>query len=450
LPEGGLASFLTSNLDEIEDNVLAFGRPSGINSMSDVANRMARMGRNGDNYIVHASEQEVIVPREVAEKNPEMMQAIRQGIAAEGADPDAYVVGSDSNSINPLTGQREFFLKGLVTGLKNIVKGVANVFRKVAPVVLPFALNALFPGLGTIASGALGAGIGTLVQGGNFQDALRNAVIGGAAGGLMSGIQGAASGEGFMAGVRSGLPSFGGQAPQLATTMSSQGTPAAAGELGGRAGELVAPTTPSTPTATATSTPGFYESLRAGNIGEAFFPGRMTAADVLTSRGIDPLAATTSQLSAAEMIAKQAAPSLIRQYGPIAAAGTLAMGALGGFETPTVSGPGAFRGPTAEEIESRRMGPIAPTTFVSAADVYRPYQAPVRMAAEGGEMTQFPRRNGFISGPGTETSDDVPAMLSDGEFVMTARAVRGAGDGDRKKGVRKMYELMRAFEGGAV
>jgi hypothetical protein len=59
IPEGGLASFLTSNMDEIEDNVLAFGRPAGINSMSDVANRMAQMGRGGDSFVVHASEREM-------------------------------------------------------------------------------------------------------------------------------------------------------------------------------------------------------------------------------------------------------------------------------------------------------------------------------------------------------------------------------------------------------
>jgi hypothetical protein len=41
-------------------------------------------------------------------------------------------------------------------------------------------------------------------------------------------------------------------------------------------------------------------------------------------------------------------------------------------------------------------------------------------------------------------------MLSDGEFVMTAQAVRGLGNGSRKEGVRKMYDMMRAFEGGAV
>jgi len=44
--------------------------------------------------------------------------------------------------------------------------------------------------------------------------------------------------------------------------------------------------------------------------------------------------------------------------------------------------------------------------------------------AEGG----FPRKNGKIEGPGTETSDDIPAMLSDGEFVVNARTVRGLGE----------------------
>ena len=39
----------------------------------------------------------------------------------------------------------------------------------------------------------------------------------------------------------------------------------------------------------------------------------------------------------------------------------------------------------------------------------------------------FMRRNGFTEGPGTETSDDIPAMLSDGEFVTNAEANRGIG-----------------------
>lgn len=59
---------------------------------------------------------------------------------------------------------------------------------------------------------------------------------------------------------------------------------------------------------------------------------------------------------------------------------------------------------------------------------------------------RYPRRNGAVSGPGTETSDEIPAMLSDGEFVMTAKAVRGAGAGSRRDGAKRMYQMMRKFE----
>ena len=67
------------------------------------------------------------------------------------------------------------------------------------------------------------------------------------------------------------------------------------------------------------------------------------------------------------------------------------------------------------------------------------------MMAQGG-TTEFPRKTGEISGPGTGTSDSIPAMLSDGEFVMTAKAVRGAGGGDRMEGARKMYQMMDQLE----
>jgi len=84
--------------------------------------------------------------------------------------------------------------------------------------------------------------------------------------------------------------------------------------------------------------------------------------------------------------------------------------------------------------------------------------------AEGGNvaMEDFERMNGQISGAGTETSDDIPAMLSDGEFVMTGQAVRGAGSYEMKNdsgiltltpsgapsrdgGTDLMYKLMEAF-----
>ena len=54
-----------------------------------------------------------------------------------------------------------------------------------------------------------------------------------------------------------------------------------------------------------------------------------------------------------------------------------------------------------------------------------------------------------MEGPGTERSDDIPAMLSDGEFVWNARAVRGAdpsGKGNRYAGAQNLYNMMRNFE----
>ena len=81
-----------------------------------------------------------------------------------------------------------------------------------------------------------------------------------------------------------------------------------------------------------------------------------------------------------------------------------------------------------------------------------PTLQPIARVADGG----FPRRTGQIDGPGTEKSDDIPAMLSDGEFVMTASAVRGLGalngadKGDkveqRRKGAKMMYDMMDKFE----
>ena len=76
-------------------------------------------------------------------------------------------------------------------------------------------------------------------------------------------------------------------------------------------------------------------------------------------------------------------------------------------------------------------------------------------AAMGG-TPEFPRENGIgaIEGPGTETSDSIPAMLSDGEFVMNANAVKGAGYAAgardeyeaRRLGAQKMYETMDNLE----
>jgi len=57
------------------------------------------------------------------------------------------------------------------------------------------------------------------------------------------------------------------------------------------------------------------------------------------------------------------------------------------------------------------------------------------------------RRGAAVHGAGDGQSDDIPAMLSDGEFVFTAKAVRGMGNGSRRAGAKKMYALMRKLEG---
>ena len=72
---------------------------------------------------------------------------------------------------------------------------------------------------------------------------------------------------------------------------------------------------------------------------------------------------------------------------------------------------------------------------------------PLLKRAQGGVMDL--QDGGESKGPGTGTSDSIPAMLSDGEFVMTAKAVRGAGGGDRREGARKMYEAMDRLEASA-
>ena len=53
---------------------------------------------------------------------------------------------------------------------------------------------------------------------------------------------------------------------------------------------------------------------------------------------------------------------------------------------------------------------------------------------------------GFVPVGIKEKADDVPAMLSKNEFVMTADAVKGAGKGSIEKGAQKMYDTMKELE----
>ena len=395
-PAGGIADFYMEDDDiaalEREEAKKAFG-DNGIANFSDVANRMASYGRGGDDTLAHVATGEIVIPLPLIDNNPEMKASIFKHLEELGVeDPEQYVVGSSANSINPETGLREFgwlskTIRKVTKGVKKAVKSVVKVVKKAAPVIIPFALNALFPGMGAIYSGALGAGIGTLVQGGSLKDAFKSALIGGAIGGATAGVQGAMSGKGAMAGIKdaakfsnlqeagkqlttgqfgqAGLdsvraaayPDYGmapmpdintasGQAAQ-ATDYSGQAIEYPQGrnfaakinpEASVSGGIEVVKTPPpaaGTQFVSPPEPPSFFESLSEGNIKEAFLPsGGSSFEDVLQMNNINPMQATAEQISVAKEIAAKSAPGMLASYAPIAGVGLAGAAALGAFDTP--------------------------------------------------------------------------------------------------------------------
>ena len=149
---------ITSVIDSKPDYEL---EPIGIASFQDQAEKLANMGRNGDTYIVHAAEGETVLPMEVLDANPQLKNMLFTQMRDMGIEPERYIVGNQLNSINPITGQPEFFLKKIFKGLKNVGKAL----KKNASVILPLALGYFVPGMGKIAAGTLGAGVGSLIEG---------------------------------------------------------------------------------------------------------------------------------------------------------------------------------------------------------------------------------------------------------------------------------------------
>jgi len=104
----------------------------------------------------------------------------------------------------------------------------------------------------------------------------------------------------------------------------------------------------------------------------------------------------------------------------------------------------AERQALADEQELQQAA-LDPYHFTPNPDVL---QMPNLFGAAGGSVN-YPERDLLVEGPGTERSDNIPAMLSDGEFVINSRAVRGAdpsGRGNRYAGAQNLYNLMRNFE----
>ena len=134
--------------------------------------------------------------------------------------------------------------------------------------------------------------------------------------------------------------------------------------------------------------------------------------------------------------------------------------------------PGAVGGPIMPMKPSEPKSQTAPIQMMASSDRYTElveqfmyegydYNTASEMAfkalqeddgyAEGGMINTGGREmdmrgGGFIPIGKKERADDVPARLSKNEFVMTADAVRGAGNGSINKGAKRMYDLMNKLE----
>ena len=315
----------------------------------------------------------------------------------------------------------EFGLGSLVSdffdNVADTVKGVAKAVAPIAPFVLPF-----LPG-GQLLKLGIGAGIGALA-GQKPADIAKNLALQTATSGI-GGILGSTKGQGtigqrFMSGVTGkALP----QVTSVPTTDQS---------FLSRVGQKL--------------TSAFSPEERAINpeFKKAQLLGKLSGID-LSEEDLMGLG-----------IPKES--SFMYQYGPLAYAGLTAL--------PLAE---QLLGPKEEEEDTGGYEDLYTPNYAQyqLLDITGPQgYDPTIYAAMGGEITGFasgsgqriehpdgkvrehPKRIGEIAGPGTGTSDDIPAMLSDGEFVMTAKAVRNAGNGSRKEGAKNMYKMMKNLENG--
>ena len=450
----------------------------GLFTIKNASKMLSEFGRNGDTYVVHAKEGETVIPMEVLDNNPRLKKMLFQQMRELDLDPARYIVGNELNSINPVTGQPEFFLKKLFKGLKKIVK-------KVAPIVLPIAAPFLLPTMPMFLATGLGSLAGGLVAGQRPQDAFKNAIIAGGLAGLgnMAFGQGGFGASGVEAGITKGQYDVrnlfgGGESSNITSTLptkanvgtttqplpkgtvgslqprdsnifSSGGDPTLSiddlrasvtapketgildsiKEAGGKAKEMydeyLSPTRKSImPTekeilAEAKNRMELFEkteALRKKAMGASYKPGEFNL-DIATLK-------------------KDLAPSALEKFAPLTGIAGLTLYGLDKAGLPIFTVPDQETGQE---------------TFLTGKDLLEMYPDDFRLRDFYGQNPYYLNRmrvadGGEIVGPGTSTSDSIPAMLSDGEFVMNARAVQGAGGGDRKEGAKRMYAMMKRFE----
>lgn len=185
MPEGGIASFVGAE----EAPMVPEG---GIASMTEMTDKLAAMGREGDIYVVHASEGDTVIPMDVLNANPQLKDMLFAQIGEMGYEPERYIVGNELNSINPETGLPEFFFKKMFRSLKKVAKialpiALAYFGPAAFAAMQGVAASTLNPVVTGLAAGAGGAA-GTALTGGNLKESLTSGAISGLTAGLDAGF----------------------------------------------------------------------------------------------------------------------------------------------------------------------------------------------------------------------------------------------------------------------
>jgi hypothetical protein len=225
---------------------------------------------------------------------------------------------------------QEFIFGGIGKSISKVAKGIKSAFKAVAPVALPIAMGYAFGpagiGLSSMQAGALSGGIGSLMQGGDLKDALRGAAMGAATGKLIEGIS---------------------TKPQ-ASNIAQQSANQTVGDTLTRSAGPVTITPEMSQSAAQMSQPAaqtsFLDTLkeRAGGFKESVMDvfnqqPDMSFTEALKQLQGDEVFAAATEDQQQRMIADlMNEPSVLRKYGPLAAAG-LGIGALtGGFKPPEI------------------------------------------------------------------------------------------------------------------
>ena len=359
--------------------------------------QMARMGRNGDTEMVHAARGEMMVPPQILDRNPALRSGINQAFADAGADPRRYMVGSPQNSMNPSTGQPEFFLSDLISIGSSILG--SDVGKSIATNLIGDLIMGRKPDLKGAAASGLLSGIGSaLFDGGSLSESFGLDALGN----LLS-----------ESGAQGGSPKGFGQS--IAFNMARDGTP------------LPRPRPDSFLSSGGKSSNPILQAISSVGGDSKGSSGIKLSRDSGIGDVLGNLLNLDSDSKLVGLLNTRIGGSLA------AGAGAQILDSLFG-----------------DDEEEKRIAAARARRNRPFGGSDKPYTVNfMRSLAEGGEAypEYFPRRNGGIMPEeGSGTKDDVPAMLMAGEFVLTKDAIKGLGGGNQRTGIERAYKMQDALE----